>query len=269
MNPEQKITAWLTANKSRVEYSTLESAVQLVKQSVFYGMPPITDAEIRAVVSRWASIYAIGMLVRPPDAGDPAGSQPGKPSSSSGSEFIESVKKAITAVNDGVTIGKDGSNLNIGVKGLTANLKKGVQSASLNLSWGGTLKLEAASGPVHFEGTLSKDSWEIMVSFPQDTYIPDTSTLTKVFSEAEKAIGGVAEATKSFHSIHDTTKVSSLIKPHMANVWTAVDAIGGIAKANKKGGASFGFKFGSPQPGPNEQGMPGGVQGTIVFTYRF
>ena len=27
--------------------------------------------------------------------------------------------------------------------------------------------------------------------------------------------------------------------------------------------------LGSPEPGPGEQGMPKGVQGTLVFTYRF
>jgi hypothetical protein len=49
----------------------------------------------------------------------------------------------------------------------------------------------------------------------------------------------------------------------------AVEAASGIAEANKKGGPSFGFKLGSPQPGPGEQGVPGGIEGSIVFTYVF
>lgn len=270
MNPEQRITAWLATNKSKIEFSTLSAVVQKVKLDVFYGMPPISDDEIRAIVTRWAGIHAIGLLMQPSPSGAPGSpTTPAKSSPHSENELIASVKKAITAVTEGVTIGKQGANINIGVTGLTANLKKGVNSASLNLSWGGALKLEAASGPIHFQGTLSKDNWQITVSFPQDTYIPDLSQLGKVFSEAETAIGGVAETTKHFQNIQQSAKVGALIKPHMEKVGAAVDALGGIAKASPKGGASFGFQFGSPPAGPGEQGIPGGVQGTIVFTYRF
>ncbi len=269
MTPEQRITAWLATNKSKIEFSTLNAVVQRVKLDVFYGMPPISDDEIRSIVTRWASIHAVGLLMQPSPSGAPAPTTPAKSSPPSDNELIASVKKAITAVTEGVTIGHKGANINIGVSGLTGNLKKGVHSASLNLSWGGALKLEAASGPIHFQGTLSKDNWQITVSFPQDTYIPDLSQLSKVFSEAETAIGGVAEATKHFHSIQDSAKVGALIKPHVEKVGSAVDALGGIAKASPKGGASFGIQFGSPPAGPNDQGIPGGVQGTIVFTYRF
>jgi hypothetical protein len=60
-----------------------------------------------------------------------------------------------------------------------------------------------------------------------------------------------------------------LIKPHVTAVQDAVEAASGIAKASKTGGASFGFKFGSPDPGPGEPGIPKGVQGSIAFTYVF
>jgi hypothetical protein len=69
--------------------------------------------------------------------------------------------------------------------------------------------------------------------------------------------------------VSDVNKVSALIKPHAAAIEKAVEAANGLAKADKKGGPSFGFKLGSPEPGPGEQGMPKGVQGTLVFTYRF
>jgi hypothetical protein len=54
-----------------------------------------------------------------------------------------------------------------------------------------------------------------------------------------------------------------------AAIEKAVEAAAGLAKADKKGGPSFGFKLGSPEPGPGEQGMPKGVQETLVFTYHF
>jgi hypothetical protein len=131
------------------------------------------------------------------------------------------------------------------------------------------MKLEAASGPIHFEGTLSKDKWEITLSYPQDSYIPNLSTLGTVFTKAEQAVGNIADATKSFNNISDTTKVSALIKPQLAAVEDAIDAVQGIAEAPQKGGPSFGFKFGSPDPGPGQQGIPGGIQGQIVFSYTW
>jgi len=269
MTPEDRITTYLFANKSRIEFSTLDLVVKDVKLYVFYGMSPISDDDVRKIVSRWATINAIGLLIKPPAAGTPASTKPGSPSTPSDSEMIDTVKKAISTINDGVTIGKKGANINIGVTGLTTNLKKGDQSTLLGISWGGTLKLEAASGPFHFAANLSKDSWAITLSYPQDTYIPDVSMLREGFSRGERAIWEMAEATQSFNNISDVSKVGALIKPHAAALQGAVEAASGIARANKKGGPSFGFALGSPQPGTGEQGMPSGVQGSLVFTYVF
>ena len=111
----------------------------------------------------------------------PSASGPTSPTPDS--DFIDAVKKAITTVSNGVTIRKGAGSVNIGVSGLTANLKRGDGSASLGISWGGTLGLEANSGPFHFSGELSKDKWEMTLSFPQDTPVPDLSTLGKVFGD--------------------------------------------------------------------------------------
>lgn len=268
MNAEDQITAYLFAHRAHVEFFTVDLVVKDVKLSVFYGISPISDDEIRKVVVRWATFNAIGLLHLDPIVGPPPSPPPGTPLRPSDSALIDAVKKAVSTVNNGVTIGKEGANINIGVTGFTANLK-GDKSASLGISWGGTLKLDAESGPFHFSGNLSKDKWEITLSFPQDTYIPDRSSLPKVFTEGEKAVEKMADVTRSFSNISDARKISALIEPHAAAVQGAVDAASGIAKASKKGGASFGFKLGSPEPGPRQQGIPKGVQGYVVFTYRW
>ena len=269
MTPEQRIVGYLSSNEQKVEVSTLDAVVTDVKLNVFYGMPPISQDDIRKIVVQWAAINAVGLLVRPAlTTSTPPAPTPGAPAHSE-SDLVNAVKKAVSAVADGVTIGKKGANFNLGVTGATANLKSGDKSASLGISWTGTLKLDARSGPLYFAGSLSKDKWEITLSFPQDTYIPDLSSLGKVFSEGEKAIGKMADATRSFNNISDTSKIGALIKPHAAALQNAVEAVGGIANASKKGGPSFGFKMGSPDPMPGEQGMPGGIQGQIVFTYVF
>ncbi len=268
MKPEDRIIAYLSGHRGSIQSSTIDQVVKDVKLSVFYGMSPIPDDQIRKIVVQWATINAVGLLITQPAPGAPASSSGDLPTNSD-SDFIDSVKKAVSTINDGVTIGKKGANINIGVTGLTGNLNKGDSSVSLGVSLTGTLKLDAASGPFHFSGTLAKDKWEITLSFPQDTYIPDLSSLGKVFSEGEKAVGNMAIAAKSFNNIGDASKVGALIKPSSAALQNAVEAVSGIAKANKGGGASFGFKLGSPDAMPGEQGMPGGVQGSVVFTYVF
>ncbi|MEO8026250.1 MAG: hypothetical protein ABI823_07240 [Bryobacteraceae bacterium] len=270
MKPEDRIVAFLYGSKSKVEYSTLDLVVLKIKSELFYGMSPLTDAEIRAVVSKWAAFNAPGLVLRSasydvPDSPPPSSSDP-PPSTS---DVVDAVKKVIKSVNDGVTIGPKGANFNVGVSGATANLKSGEKALSFGLSWSGALKLNANSGPFYLSGTLSKDRWEIILSFPQDTYIPNSANLAQIFSEAERGLGKIAAATQGFTNVSDVSKVGALIKPHVGAVQKAVEAASGLAKASKKGGMSLGFKIGSPDALPGEQGIPSGVQGTIVWTYVF
>jgi hypothetical protein len=266
MTPQERVTAYLHANKSRFEYSTLDLVVSDVKLSLFYGMSSLSDDEIRKVVVQWATVHAVGLLLRAPPTGGTPGTPAGSPANSE-SDLIAAVKKAVATIGAGVTIGKDNANINIGVTGPTANLKRNDKEVSVGISWGGTLNLEASSGPIHFSGSLSKDSWEMVVSFPQDTYIPDLSTLGKVFTEGESAFGRMAETARHVKNIEEIRNVGALVKPDLDKVQKAVEAAKGVAKA--KGGVSFGFKVGSPDPMPGQQGIPPGVQGTIVFSYVF
>jgi hypothetical protein len=270
MDPETQVNAYLTVNKGRLQYSTIDLIVFDVKTFGLYGMSPLSDDEIRKLVVRWASFNAVGLLLKPSAAvaGSPA---PGPGARSSISDAVDAVKKAITVVSKGVTlVGDDNGNVVIGVSGLTANLKQGDMSASLGISWGQTLTLKAESGILHFSGSLSKDHWEMSLTFPKDSAVPNTANLQKIFTEGEKAIRNIATATASFQNINDATKVGALIKPHIAAVEDAVEAASGIADAEKKGGMSFGVKFSSPDPGPGDQGgIPRGVQGQVTVTWWF
>jgi hypothetical protein len=266
MKPEERIRAYLFAHPNLQYSSSVDAVVKDVKLSVFYGMSPLSDDETRKVAVQWASVHAVGLLLQP-GAGTSAAAAPAKTPAPSDSELIDAIKRAIKTVNNGVTIGSEGANVKLGVSGATANLKTGDNSASLGISWGGTLKLDAESGPLHFSGNLAKDKWEITLSFPEDDYVPDLSSLGKVFSEGEKAIWRMADATRGFNNISDAGKVSALLKPNISAIKDALEAVDSIKGA--KGGASFGFKLGSPDPLPGQQGIPGGVQGTVVFTYVF
>ena len=264
MNPQERILAYLAKNKSRIERSTLAAVIADVKLSVFYGMSPLKDEEIREIIAKWAMIHAVGLLITPLP---PSGPAPGKAPSNSESDFVAAVKRAISTVGAGVTVGGDDANINIGVSGATLNLKQPGGGMSVGLSWTGTLKAEANAGNFYFTETLSKDKWEISLSFPRDTYIPDMSKLEKVFSEGEKGLVAMAGATRTFTDTADVRKVAALVKPHTDNIQNAVEAVTGIAKA--KPGPSFGFKLGSPDPPPGQEGMQGGWQATVVFSWVF
>jgi hypothetical protein len=155
VKPEARITQYLFAKKAKIQFSTIDLVVKDVKLSVFYGMSPIPDDAIREIVAHWAVVNAAGLLLRQPAGGSPPTPPPGTPSTAPDSALLDEVKKAVSTVVDGVTIGKKGANVNIAVSGLTANLKKGETSATLGVSWGGTLKLDAASGAFHFSGSLA------------------------------------------------------------------------------------------------------------------
>ena len=266
--PQDRITDYLGSHRTGLQFSTLDAVVQQVKLSVFYGMSPLSDDEIRKVVSQWAMFNAVGLLLKDPPGASSAPSAPRNPAAAnSDSNLVAAVRKAVTAISDGVTIGRKDVNINLGVTGPTANLKRGNSSISIGGSWTGTLKIDANSGPFHFSGSLSTDSWSITLSFPQDTYIPDLSSVTKVFTEGYAAVGQIAQATAGLTSVSDVGRVGALVKPQLDKVQKAVDAAQGIY--NAKRGFSFGFNLENAPAFPGQQGMPSGVQGGLVFSYVF
>ena len=221
MKPEDRIVAYLFAHKAAFQYSTMDIVVKDVKLSVFYGMSQMSDEGIRKVVAQWAVVNAVGLLVTVPTGGSGAPAPPGTLPTTD-SEFIDAVKKAVSTINDGVTVGKKGANVNIGVTGLTGNLKSRDNIASLRaLLDGETWSFGAESGPFHFQGELSSDkSRRSHSSSPPDyLYPPDLSTLGKVFSEGEKAVRQDGrDATRRLNNISDARKVGALVKPARGRV---------------------------------------------------
>lgn len=273
MNPEDRIRAYLSGNQSKLQYLSLDQIVGQVKLNVFFGMSPLKDDAILDIIKRWAMIFLPTLLLSPgtinglggsPSPGDAPPSAP-----SSTSDMLDSVKKAVSAIADGVTLGNDKQNVVIKVTGATAKLKRGDSDVSLGISWGGTLEMNAHSGPFYFNGTLAKDKWEISLTFPRDSSIPDMSKLGDVFRAGEKSVRNLAAAASKISSVDDAKKISALVKPDISAVQEAADALSSIADHPSGGGISFGFKLGSPDPSPGETGMPRGYQGTIVFTYTF
>ncbi len=275
MNPRDRIIAYLSTQRSRIESSTVDNVVKDVKLSVFYGMSPISDADIRTIVVQWATFNAVGLLTKqgdPDPSSNPGTPSPGPAPTNSDSDFKDAVNQAIKIAHSIPILVQDvkiPGNIKVSVTGATKSLKSPAGEVGISVSWTGTVKLNVDSGPFHFEGSVSDSSWGLTLSMPRKTYVPDMSKYGQVFSKGLTAAGQIVDATRSFNNISDVKNVVSLITPHVSDAVTAVQEVSAIAKTPTEGGASFGFSVGSPTPGPGETGIPGGVQFQVVFTYVF
>jgi hypothetical protein len=224
----------------------------------------LLPSEVRAKVVGWRSTHGPIFPSAASGASPPSTQLPASPDG----KLVEAVKKAISTVTDGVDIKHGNGKVNIGVGGLTAELKKGDATLSAGVSWGGTLSVETEKADFHFSGELSSNRWEIKLTYPEDAAVPDLSTLGKVFGEGEKAMRNIISATASFKSLGDAGRIKDAISPQIQPVKDAVEAVQGIAKVPLKK-VDFGVSIGSPDPAPGQNGMPPGVQFKATVTVRF
>ncbi len=260
MDPKQeaslRVQAYLYHNKKRLQVMNVDLIVWEVRMFVPEASR-LLDSELRATVAVWRSLN--GPLYPLPIPAPPTAAE---------SKLVEAVKKGVTTVIEGVDITHGAGKLNISVSGVTAELKKGDARLAAGVSWGGALGVEAEAGNFHLSGELSSERWELKLSYPEDTAIPDLSKLGKVFGEGEGAMRKIIGATSSFRDLNDASRIKDAIKPHLQPVKDAVEAVKGIAKAPAKG-VSVGISVGSPDPWPGETGIPRGVQAQVTLTLRF
>jgi len=269
MSPEERVKSYLAQNRSRLQASTsVDAVVRDIKLSVFYGFSGgLTDDQIRKIVVEWATFNAVGLLVKV-DPGTPGSPDPAQhvPTQTELDDLVASVGKVIKTVGAGVNlVGSKDNNIKVKVTGLTANLKGSDGFLTVGATWGGSVVLKANKGPFFLDGEIGSDKWEISLSFPRDSSVPNLSTLPPLMEQTESSAGNIARAVGKLGKVSDVRNITSQIKPDLAKVGDAFDAVGGISDA--KPGVSFGFKIGSPTPMPGQQGMPGGVQGMFVITW--
>lgn len=260
MDPKEetrlRVRAYLEKNKQRLRMLSVDFIVWEVRLFVL-DASLLLDSELRATVAIWRSLN--GPLYPLPIP---------TPSTAAESKLIEAVKKGVTTVIEGVDLKHGAGKVNISVSGLTAELKQGDNRLAAGVSWGGALGVEAETGNFHLSGELSAERWELKLSYPEDTAIPDLSKLGKVFGEGEGAMRKIIGATAGFRTLQDVSRIKEAIKPHLQPVKDAVEAVKGIAKAPATR-VSVGIGLGSPEPLPGSTGIPRGVQGQVVLTVRF
>jgi hypothetical protein len=255
----QRVQAYLFKNKSRLQVMSVDMILWEIRVHVA-GLNVVPEDELRAHVAVWRSVN--GPLFDPNMAPPPPGP------SIADNEAIQAIRKVMTIVIDGVEVKRGAGRLNLSVKGVTGELKSGGTKVSANIGWTGTLGLEAKSGDFHLNAELSKDSWSITLSYPDDTMVPDMTRVGKVFDKGAEALGAVAKATADFANLQDAARVKEIVSPHMEGAKQSLEALKGIAKP-KPGRVNVGVQIGSPPPMPGQQGIPPGIQGVITLTVVF
>jgi hypothetical protein len=270
------VGAYLQKNLSTLRFTTIDGAMFQLKLWVA-GARDLSDSELRGLV---LDFYIVNNLLTIPSLPPP----PTGPDNS----IVESVKKAVTSVIEGVEIKRGDNKIIINVKGLTAELTRGTSVTSVNVNqsgmtgqvkqgdttvsstvgWDGTLTVSAQKKNMYLTGEISKDRWKITLSYPSDTSVPSLDKLGKVFTEGEKAFRGIVKETQGIKHIKDVERVTTAIKPYMDPVKNAVEAAQGLAAAQTTG-LSVGFSLGSPDPLPGQTGRTPGIQGTATLTFSF
>ncbi len=268
MTPEQRVTNYLNLNQFKLQLATsVDAVVGEIKLSVFYGFSGgMTDEQIRQIVVRWAAFHAVNLLIKvEPGEAAPADPSQHVPTETELDELVGSVKKVIKTIGAGVNVvGTDRANFKLKVTGLTANLTGADGFLTVGASWGGSAIFKANKGPFFLDAEVGSDKWELVLSFPRDSYVPNLSTLPSVMEQGERSAGNIARSVGRLSKISDVRNITAQIKPDLAQVGDAFDAASSIADTPAKAGVSFGFKIGGSAPGP---GQPGGVQGMFVITW--
>jgi hypothetical protein len=250
---ETPVRNWLGTNISRLRLLTMDELVAQVRRNVTEASR-LGDVEIQKLVRECAAAQNITILTVPgPSAGQGLSIQ-----------LPDAVKKAFSIPVDGVNVVPlPGGRLNISAKGATAKLKRG----DIKLSWTGSLGIDIPMERFQLAGTVDRDRWELTLSVPGESSVPDLSKLADVFQKAEMAMRGMVEASSGFKNLNDIPKVTKTISPHVKPVKDAVDALVQTAKSPS---VSAGVKLEGPMSGAGTQpGSSAGITVTATVTIRF
>ena len=162
----------------------------------------------------------------------------------------------------GATVDLNPGNKDAGEKG-----NSGV-AVSGTVGWTGTVGVATAYQGWHFTGTLAADRWELGLSFPGDSAVPDLNRLSRVFSDGETAMRGMADAVTNAGGIRGAQEG---ISSHLQPVKDAVHALSdiGSAPAGVNVGVSLSGPSGREDAAHPAGGADEGIELRATLTVRF
>ena len=249
------VRSWLDANTENLRQRTMEELVARVRLNVPQAAK-LADLEIQFVAREWAAARNILIPVVPP-----AGTVVTDPTL----QIPDAVKNAFSIAVDGVNLTRSQDRkLIISVKGLTGKLK----SSEINVGWGGSLGIDIPVKGFHLSGKVDKDTWEINLTAPGESSIPDLSKLADVFRKAETGLRDAISATSHLNTLDDPSKVMAAISSSIQPVKEAVES---LQKISENPTVSVGITASGPTRGEQAPGgqSSGGVTVTATLTIRF
>ena len=268
---QSPVRSWLEQNTGRLRALTMPEIVLLVRQSVPEAQS-LAEVEIEMLVREWATHQHISIPAAASAAGRPRVSL-------SDSDTIANIR---TAVQSGFHVATEGINIvegqngrvNVAVSGATVELRSAGEhsgeagqpgvSVSGTVGWNGSIGVATAAHGWNFTGTLTREHWELNLTFPGDSAVPDLGQLAHVFQQGEGAMRGIVSAVNNAGDIH---AAADAIRPQLGPVKEAVEAVSAIAEAQT---ISFGITASGPTGGGGAAGgRDEGVEVKATLTIRF
>ena len=210
--------------------------------------------------------------IRPPGPAlfpiQPIPPAPASNSSLADSKLVKGLGAAFSVAYEGIGIDQSHGFAKVSVRGATVGLRQGDFMTSSRLSFTGTYTVEAKYGDLHFSGSLSADRWEMSLSYPGDTPVPDMSSLAGVFEKGVSSFKAVAAEAATFEGPADVSRIADKAKPHVQPILDAVEAAGGIMEAQRKR-LNVGISASGPGPIPAPGISPASNSLQLTLTYSF
>jgi hypothetical protein len=255
---EAPVRRWLDQNLGRLRLLSLPEITARIRREVPEASR-LADVELQSMAQAWARQHGFTLLT------GPGAAAPGPRLTVT---IPEAVKRAFSIATSSVDIVQlPNGRVNISVSGATALLGR----AQVKVGWSGSLGLEIPMEGFHLGGQLTKDRWELTLSTPGASSVPDLTKLTELFQRAETALRGIVAATAGFENLDNVGAVQAQISPHIGPVKEAVQTLKNLAAIPP---VSVGITAGGPMPGGETTTSPAtappqGVSIQATITFRF
>jgi len=184
------------------------------------------------------------------------------------SKLVKGLGAAFSDAYDGIGFDQSHGFAKVSVRGATVGLRQGDFSTSSRISFTGTYTVEAKYGDLHFSGSLAADRWEMSISYPGETPVPDMSSLAGVFEKGISSFKAVAAEAATFEGPADVSRIADKAKPHVQPILDAVSAAGGIREAQLRR-LNVGISASGPGPVPVQGISPAASSVNLTLTYSF
>jgi hypothetical protein len=264
----QPVRRWLDYNTEQLKLYSIVDLIQHVRGNVPEA-GDLADEEIQLTIQKWAADRKITLPRLSVIPSDKPLILPSPPHSDS--EILSSIQKAFKKVPTEIKVARPHGQVVIDVTGFTIKLRPGEQrSIGGFVQWGGKMGIQASSGNMTFEASLTKDEWNLKVAYTLGQSVPSLMDLTKIFEEGEQSLERVVdEITKGISSHKDISAIKEALSPHWDKVGSAIKAATQIAK-DKPGKVSLSIQAGAKGPtfGGGPQVQPGvDIKLLLTFTW--